>query len=82
MLLLHGTEDTVVPVTQSRGDGEGARGRRQGACLVMLPGEDHWLSTGAMRTRVLEEIERFLAEHLAPGERAPENQAAASTPAG
>lgn len=37
---------------------------------------------GAMRTRVLEEIERFLAEHLAPGEGAPENQAAASTPAG
>jgi dipeptidyl aminopeptidase/acylaminoacyl peptidase len=50
--------------------------------LVMLPGEDHWLSTGAMRTRVLEEIDRFLAEHLAAGEPAREDQAAASTPVG
>jgi dipeptidyl aminopeptidase/acylaminoacyl peptidase len=50
--------------------------------LVMLPGEDHWLSTGAMRTRVLEEIEGFLAEHLAPGERTRGDQAAASTPDG
>jgi dipeptidyl aminopeptidase/acylaminoacyl peptidase len=31
---------------------------------VSLPGEDHWLSQASTRTRVLQEIESFLAEHL------------------
>jgi dipeptidyl aminopeptidase/acylaminoacyl peptidase len=46
---------------------------------VELPGEDHWLSSGAMRTRALEEIEAFLAEHLGPaGKRTGEAQSSAS----
>jgi dipeptidyl aminopeptidase/acylaminoacyl peptidase len=38
---------------------------------VVLPGEDHWLSQGATRTRVLEEIEAFLDQHLRPAAAAP-----------
>lgn len=82
VLLLHGTEDTVVPAAQSQAMAKALAAAGKNYRLVMLPGEDHWLSTGTMRTRVLEEIERFLAEHLAPRERAHEDQAAASTPAG
>jgi dipeptidyl aminopeptidase/acylaminoacyl peptidase len=29
-----------------------------------LPGEDHWLSTGASRLTVLQSLETFLATHL------------------
>jgi dipeptidyl aminopeptidase/acylaminoacyl peptidase len=82
VLLLHGTEDTVVPAAQSQAMAKALAEAGKAHRLVMLPGEDHWLSTGAMRTRVLEAIEGFLAEHLAPGERARDDQAAASTPDG
>jgi dipeptidyl aminopeptidase/acylaminoacyl peptidase len=82
VLLLHGTEDTVVPAAQSRTMAKALAAAGKAHRLVMLPGEDHWLSSGTMRTRVLEEVERFLAQHLVPGERPREDQAAASTPAG
>lgn len=82
VLLLHGTEDTVVPAAQSQTMAKALAAAGKAHRLVMLPGEDHWLSTGAMRTRVLEEIERFLAEHLAPDDPPREDQAAASNSAG
>lgn len=82
VLLLHGTEDTVVPASQSQTMAKALAAAGKSHRLVMLPGEDHWLSTGEMRTRVLEEIEHFLAEHLGAGSRPKADQAAASTPAG
>jgi dipeptidyl aminopeptidase/acylaminoacyl peptidase len=32
--------------------------------LIELPGEDHWLSRGDSRIRVLTEMETFLATYL------------------
>jgi dipeptidyl aminopeptidase/acylaminoacyl peptidase len=64
VLLMHGTDDTVVPPSQSqlmaRALAEAGKPHR----YVSLPGEDHWLSQASTRTRVLEEIESFLGEHL------------------
>jgi len=33
--------------------------------LIRLDSEDHWLSSGATRIRLLSEIEKFLAANLA-----------------
>jgi dipeptidyl aminopeptidase/acylaminoacyl peptidase len=60
VLLLHGVDDTLVPVTQSEKMARrlAESGRRH--ALVKLPGEDHWLSRGETRVRVLTEVEQFL----------------------
>lgn len=64
VLLLHGAEDTVVPPSQSKVMAKALAEAGKPHRHVVLPGEDHWLSQGATRTRVLEEIETFLAGHL------------------
>lgn len=66
VLLLHGVEDTVVPISQSRTMARALKDAGRPHELIELPGEDHWLSRSATRIRVLEETERFLAAHLGP----------------
>lgn len=66
ILLIHATNDTVVPPSQSA---DFARLLKEGGKhyqFVELPGEDHWLSTGASRLAILKEMEAFLAANLAP----------------
>ena len=63
VLLVHGVDDSVVPVSQSQGMMR-ALGSTPPHELIELPGEDHWLSRSATRIRVLTEMERFLAKHL------------------
>jgi dipeptidyl aminopeptidase/acylaminoacyl peptidase len=82
VLLLHGTDDTVVLPAQSQKMAAALAAAGKPHRLTLLPGEDHWLSNGATRTRVLEEIERFLGEHLGGGgAKAPPTQAATHTAA-
>lgn len=64
ILLLHGEDDTVVPMAQSRAMAQALAAAGKSGTLVSLPGEDHWLSRSATRIRVLQETERFLATHL------------------
>lgn len=64
VLLLHGVQDTVVPVGQSRAMAKALQAAGKPHTYVELPGEDHWLSRTATRVRVLQETERFLAAHL------------------
>lgn len=79
VLLLHGANDTVVPPSQSQLMAKSLAAAGKTHRYVELPGEDHWLSSGPMRTRTLEEIASFLAQHLGPaGERAGEPQSSAS----
>lgn len=64
VLLLHGVNDSVVPVTQSRDMATALNSLAKPHTLIELPGEDHWLSRSDSRIRVLTELEAFLATHL------------------
>jgi acetyl esterase/lipase len=67
ILLIHGTEDTVVPIEQSRVMARALKEAGKPFELIELPGEDHWLSQSVTRIRMLTEIERFLAKNLDSG---------------
>lgn len=67
VLLVHGVDDSVVPVAQSRRMAKALQGLGKPHTLIELPGEDHWLSRSESRLRVLTEMESFLATHLKPG---------------
>jgi len=65
ILLLHGTNDTVVPITQSRLMESALRRARKPVEFVELTGEDHWMKTSsASRIRTLTELERFLWKYI------------------
>jgi dipeptidyl aminopeptidase/acylaminoacyl peptidase len=65
VLLIHGRDDTVVPITQSRTMERALTAAGKSVQLVELEGEDHWLSSPATRLQTLELLGTFLAEHLA-----------------
>ena len=60
LLLIHGKDDTVVPIEQSRVMADALRRADKPVELVELPGEDHWLSRSATRLQMLAETVRFL----------------------
>jgi dienelactone hydrolase len=64
MLLIHGNEDTVVPVEQSRDMNAKLLRAKKNVRYVEMKGDDHWLSSAATRTQMLQEIETFLAPIL------------------
>ncbi|MBL8544946.1 MAG: S9 family peptidase [Hyphomonadaceae bacterium] len=64
VLLIHGTDDTVVPIDQSRRMLRALQGAGKNVRFVELSGDDHWLSDAPTRIRMLHEIETFLDEHL------------------
>jgi len=66
ILLLHGRDDTVVPIEQSRAMASALRAAGKPHELIELPGEDHWLSRSATRQRMLAEMVRFLEAHNPP----------------
>jgi dipeptidyl aminopeptidase/acylaminoacyl peptidase len=63
-LILHGAEDTVVPVEQSRAMNAKLLRAKKNVRYVELKGDDHWLSSASTRTQVLEEIDAFLTQSL------------------
>ena len=66
ILLIHGRDDTVVPIEQSRLMERALRRAGKPVEFVELAGEDHWLSRGETRTRMLTETLRFLQTHNPP----------------
>jgi dienelactone hydrolase len=66
ILLIHGTQDSVVPIEQSRVMALALKEAGKPYQLVELSGEDHWMSQSTTRIRMLTELDKFLAKHLAP----------------
>jgi dipeptidyl aminopeptidase/acylaminoacyl peptidase len=64
ILLIHGTDDTVVPIDQSRRMLRALNAAGKDVRFVELSGDDHWLSDAPTRVRMLRELEGFLAQHL------------------
>ncbi len=64
VLLLHGDDDTVVPYRQSQIMRNKLKSAGKDVKIVKLKGEDHWLSVAKTRMQLLEEMDKFVAEHL------------------
>ena len=66
LLLIHGKDDTVVPIEQSRVMAEALRRADKPVELIELQGEDHWLSRSVTRRQMLVETVRFLEANNPP----------------
>jgi len=64
ILILHGIDDSVVPIEQGRWMSNKLKREKKNVRYVELKGDDHWLSAASTRTQMLRELETFLAEHL------------------
>jgi dipeptidyl aminopeptidase/acylaminoacyl peptidase len=64
VLLIHGLDDTVVPIIQSRDMESALRAAGKTVEFVELEGEDHWLSGAKTRLATLQALDAFLAKHL------------------
>ena len=64
ILLLHGVNDSVVPIEQSEQMARALQEAGKKVTFVKLAGEDHWMSRADTRLQVLQEIEKFLKENL------------------
>jgi len=64
VLLIHGRDDTVVPIGQSKRMRKALRRAKRDVEFVQLKGEDHWLSSEETRVELLRIIAEFIEEHL------------------
>jgi dipeptidyl aminopeptidase/acylaminoacyl peptidase len=60
VLLVHGENDTVVPIEQSQLMERALRQAGKPVELVTMPGEDHWLSVAATRQAMLDKVVAFV----------------------
>jgi dipeptidyl aminopeptidase/acylaminoacyl peptidase len=65
ILLIHGSNDSVVPFAQSQMMANALAAAGAPYQFITLDSEDHWLSSSVTRIRMLAEIEKFLAANLA-----------------
>jgi dipeptidyl aminopeptidase/acylaminoacyl peptidase len=64
VLLIHATDDTVVPPEQSDFMANSLRAGGKSITLLKIPGDDHWLSGAETRVQVLKAIDTFLQANL------------------
>lgn len=63
VLLIHGENDTVVPIEQSQLMERALRQAGKPVEFVTMPGEDHWLSVAATRQIMLDRAVAFVEKH-------------------
>jgi dipeptidyl aminopeptidase/acylaminoacyl peptidase len=66
ILLIHGTNDTVVPIEQSRLMAAALTKAGKSVQLVTLESEDHWLTSGETRLQMLDATMAFLEKNNSP----------------
>lgn len=66
VLLIHGKDDTVVPLAQSQEMADAMRAAGKDVTFVTMEGEDHWLSRAETRTQALTEMVAFLEKNNPP----------------
>jgi dipeptidyl aminopeptidase/acylaminoacyl peptidase len=64
VLLLYSDSDAFVPINQSQLMAESLQKAGKSVQIVAIPNADHGLSRSPARLRVLEEIDKFLQDHL------------------
>ncbi len=63
VLLVHGKDDTVVPIRQGKRMMRTLKKAGRQVEFITLKGEDHWLSDSVTRLHLLKSISGFLQEH-------------------
>lgn len=66
VLLVHGDDDTVVPIDQSEDMESAMRRAGKQVSFVRLDSEDHWLSRSETRQKLLVSAVNFLEQHNPP----------------
>jgi len=66
ILLVHGRDDTVVPLEQSTLMADALKRAGKPVEMVVLPGEDHWLSSGQTRRAMLTATMAFVEKYNPP----------------
>jgi dipeptidyl aminopeptidase/acylaminoacyl peptidase len=66
ILLIHGKDDTVVPLSQSTDMAEALRRAGKPVELVVQDNADHWLSLGTTRLEMLKATMAFVEKHNPP----------------
>tara|TARA_R110001606_G_scaffold53129_2_gene131271 strand:+ start:1227 stop:3182 length:1956 start_codon:yes stop_codon:yes gene_type:complete len=64
VLLIHGKDDTVVPISQSEVMEKALLKEGKSVAFVTLDGEDHWLSGGETRIETLRAMSDFVEVHI------------------
>ena len=66
ILLIHGADDTVVPIEQSKTMERALKSAGKPVQMVTLKGEDHWLSRDETRTAMLKASVDFVKRYNPP----------------
>ncbi len=66
ILMIHGTDDTVVPIDQSRRMEKALKAAGKDVQLVTYKGQDHWETVGSSRIEMMKVALDFLTKHNPP----------------
>ena len=67
ILLIHGRDDSVVPIEQSEKMSDALKAAKKPVEFVILQNEDHWLSREDTRLQMLQATVKFLEANNPPG---------------